>query len=388
VKKSNLPAVAPSNGGALTMANWPTQRQIKDEAYVLDGFVESSKRMTRALDGLKYPSKTALDEAKNARDYFEITGRKGSAITRSRDDWINPSEPPDWRDEDGDVQRAQVSKMLAIFMGSFPTSNIKQPQIFTMQLLDDVMEREPCYAVLESTCRELRRTQKFMPAIAEFLAELDKQEEEWDARGGAHWWALDTYKKLVAGIPAAEAQLAAEQAEREKRRQAAEEKKRADDELRAQPLKVGDRVRVCGGSHAGPGTIEKINKESLFEFTVMLDTAYQSAFKHERLVRLIPGDAGFELTDAKRAEIAQKVAERDRRIADQRAAIERQRAERLLAPGDRVFAVHFAGHGTVVDGLGDVYTVRFDNGDKEDVHREYLERRFPGWDDCGGPDFR
>ena len=107
--------------------------------------------------------------------------------------------------------------MLAIFMGSFPTSNIKQPQIFTMQLLDDVMEREPSYAVLECTCRELRRTQKFMPSIAEFVAALDKQEEEWGARGGAHWWALDTYKKLVAGIPAAEAQLAAEQAEREKR---------------------------------------------------------------------------------------------------------------------------------------------------------------------------
>jgi hypothetical protein len=220
VKKPALPAVAPSNG-VLTMTNWPTQRQIKDEAYVLDGFVESTKRMTRALDGLRYPSKTALDEAKNARDHFEFTGSKGSAMTRSQDDWIDPSEPFDWRDEDGDVQRAQVSKMLAIFMGSFPTSNIKQPQIFTMQLLDDVMEREPSYAVLESTCRELRGTKKFMPSIAEFVAELDRQEGEWGERGGAHWWALDTYKKLVAVIPAAEAQLAAEQAEQEKRRQAA-----------------------------------------------------------------------------------------------------------------------------------------------------------------------
>jgi hypothetical protein len=275
-----------------------------------------------------------------------------------------------------------VSKVLAIFMGSFPTSNVKQPQIFTMQLLEDVMEREPSYAVLESTCRELRSTLKFMPSIAEFVGELDKQTKQWNEREHTHWQAIETYDELVAQIPATETQLATEQAEREKRRQAAEEKKRADDELRAQPLKVGDRVRGCGDyAGYGSGTIER--DAGMGRFVVMLDTACRYFFKTEHLSRLIPGDTGFVLTDAKRAEIAQKLAEHDRRIANQRAAIERQRAERLLAPGDRVFAVHFAGHGTVLDGIGDVYTVRFDNGDEEDVHREYLERRIIGLDDAG-----
>jgi hypothetical protein len=363
VKKSNLPAVAPSNGGALTMANWPTQRQIKDEAYVLEGFVESSKRMTRALDGLRYPSKTALDEAKNARDQFEITGRKGSATARSQDDWIDPSEPLDWRDEDGDVQRAQVSKMLAIFMGSFPTSNIKQPQIFTMQLLDDVMEREPSYAVLESTCRELRRTQKFMPSIAEFVAELDKQEDEWGARGGAHWWALDTYKKLVTGIPAAEAQLAAEQAGREKQRQAAEEKKRADDELRAQPLKAGDRVRNKRAYQMGPGTIADVFGDG---FHVCYDDKGHGYVDGKDLQRLIPGDSGFEIVEGKRAAI-------EKRLAEYPVLLQRQRRPVV---GDRVTDdIHAWRHpedppngaGTVVfvsdfESDGFCFSIQFDNG--------------------------
>jgi hypothetical protein len=381
VKKSKLPAVAPCNGGALTMTNWPTQRQIKDEAYVLDGFVESTKRMTRALDGLRYPSNTALDEAKNARDQFEITGRKGSATARSQDDWIDPSEPPDWRDEDGDVQRAQVSKMLAIFMGSFPTSNIKQPQIFTMQLLDDVMEREPSYAVLESTCRELRRTQKFMPSIAEFVAELDKQDEEWGARGGAHWWALDTYKKLVAGIPAAEAQLAAEQAEQEKRRQAAEEKKRADDELRAQPLKAGDRVRHKGVSYPGPaarGTIVDVDKGW---FHVRYDSPAGDDVYTGDLERMVPGDSGFEIEEANRAEIEKRLTEyREWLQRRQRPGVGDRVTDDIDGWRDPEYPPH--GAGTVVstesECFRDGFVVQLDCGGFCEYEVSQLQRLLPG----------
>jgi len=231
VKKSNLPAVAPSNGGALTMANWPTQRRVKDEAQALDRMIRATKWMESALERLKQsPSKNSLAEAVEAREFFEMRGTKRLAMARSDEDkWIDPLEPPDWRDEEWCVQRSQVSKVLAIFMGSFPTSNVKQPQIFTMQLLEDVMEREPSYAVLESTCRELRTTLKFMPSIAEFVGELEKQTQQWSEREGAHWLAIETYDELVAQIPATETRFATEQAEWEKRRQAAEEKKRADD---------------------------------------------------------------------------------------------------------------------------------------------------------------
>jgi hypothetical protein len=213
---------------------------------------------------------------------------------------------------------------------------------------------------------------------------IREQAKLWEPRldaihscGNVVGWMRDELK-------AATELVATAQAEWEKQRQAAEEKKRADDELRAQPLKVGDRVRGCGkyAGH-GSGTIER--EGWMGGFVVTLDTACQYFFKTEHLSRLIPGDTGFELTDAKRAEIAQKLAEYDKSRANQLAIIERQRSERLLAPGDRVFA-HHEGHGTVLDGIGDVYTVRFDNGNKQDMHREHLERRLRGWDDCGEPD--
>jgi hypothetical protein len=216
------------------------------------------------------------------------------------ENWIDPLEPPDWRDEEEwCVQRSQVSKMLAIFMGSFPTSNIKQPQIFTMQLLDDVMEREPSYAVLESTCRELRTTLKFMPSIAEFVGELDKQRNQWSEREGAHWEAIETYEELVAKIAATETQLAAEEAEQEKRRQAAKEKKRADDELRAQPLKAGDRVRHKGAYHLGPGTIDRIYSDGFAGVAYDNGRVYTDTISD--LERIIRGDPGFEIVEAKRA---------------------------------------------------------------------------------------
>jgi hypothetical protein len=251
-------------------------------------------------------------------------------------------------------------------MGSFPTSNIKQPQIFTMQLLDDVMEREPSYAVLESTCRELRRTQKFMPSIAEFVAELDKQEEEWGARGGAHWWALNTYNKLVAGIPAAEAQLTAEQAEREKQRQAAEEKKRADDELRAQPLAFGARVRY----RTQPFKMYTIISEHDAwrggnNFLAWSDETNDTVLVGgPELQRAIPDDYNFETP----AEVRAKFATNPRVLRKRRPVV-----------GDRVtddirewwtdpeFPPH--GAGTVVfagdfgpDGYRDCFDIQFDNG--------------------------
>jgi len=291
------------------------------------------------------------------------------AMARSdEDNWIDPLEPPDWRDEEEwCVQKSQVSKVLAIFMGSFPTSNIKQPQIFTMQLLEDVMEREPSYAVLESTCLELRTTLKFMPSIAEFVGELDKQKKQWSEREGAHWLAVETYDELVAQIPATETQLATKQAEREKERQAAEEKKRADDELRAQPLKVGDRVRHKKAYDARPGTIVGVVEGGLHVFYDSDSGGYVDAGSLERM---IPGDSGFEIVEAQRDAVEKRLTEYRRRL---------QRIQRPVV-GDRVtddihwyYSIEYSksqGTGTVVfagdvdpDGYDDGFTIQFDNGE-------------------------
>jgi hypothetical protein len=363
MKKPALPAVAPSNG-ALTMANWPTQAQIKDEARALDNMIYATQRMEAALERLEQsPSKHSLAEAVGARDYFEMNGTRRSAMARSdEDNWIDPLEPPDWRDEEGCVQKSQVSKLLAIFMGSFPTSNVKQPQIFTMQLLEDVMERKPSYAVLESTCCELRTTLKFMPSIAEFVGELERQKKQWSKRGSAAWLAIETYDELVAQIPVTETQLATEEAEREKRRQAAEAKKRADDELRAQPLKVGDRVQNKRAHQRGSGTIADVFGDG---FHVCYDDRGNGYVDGKDLLRLIPGDSGFEIVEERRAAIEKRLAEY--RVRHRRPVVGDRVTDDIHAWTDPENPPY--GAGTVVfagevepNGYDHGFTIQFDNG--------------------------
>ena len=72
---------------------------------------------------------------------------------------------------------SEVARMITILMGSFPTSKIPEPEIFVRVLMDDVMALDPSFVEMESTCRELRKTKKFMPSVSEVIEELEEQQE-------------------------------------------------------------------------------------------------------------------------------------------------------------------------------------------------------------------
>ena len=76
--------------------------------------------------------------------------------------------------------------MIAVLMGSFPTSKIPDLEIFVRARLDDVMALAPRFVEMELTCRALRKTKTFMPAIAEVIKELEKQQKLWASRGHDH----------------------------------------------------------------------------------------------------------------------------------------------------------------------------------------------------------
>ena len=78
--------------------------------------------------------------------------------------------------------------MIAILMGSFPTSKIPEPEIFVRVLMDDVMALDPSFVEMESTCRELRKTKKFMPSVSEVIEELEEQKKLWDRRSDVVWY--------------------------------------------------------------------------------------------------------------------------------------------------------------------------------------------------------
>lgn len=97
-------------------------------------------------------------------------------------------ETADWYDDEGQVKRAPVSKVLAALMGSFPTTNVPQPELFTRAMLEDVLATNPTWFALESACRRIRTTKTFMPAIAELLTVLAEEEAKWTKRHEALEW--------------------------------------------------------------------------------------------------------------------------------------------------------------------------------------------------------
>lgn len=79
----------------------------------------------------------------------------------------------------------------------------------------------------------------------------------------------------------------------EEQRRAREEKQRADDELRARPLVVGDRVR-CTDHHTASGVIVDIWEEDTFHhrgmYVVFDDAVRLFVSDFTKLRRLLPGD--------------------------------------------------------------------------------------------------
>ena len=107
-----------------------------------------------------------------------------------------------WQPEDSNRPvYSEVAKMITVLMGSFPTSKIPEPEIFVRALMDDVMALDPSFVEMESTCRELRKTKKFMPSISEVIEELEKQKELWDRRSDVVWFLEEWYDDLPAQSP-------------------------------------------------------------------------------------------------------------------------------------------------------------------------------------------
>lgn len=101
--------------------------------------------------------------------------------------------PSPFSDEDGEwikdssgwaidlhVTRKAARKLLITLISAFPTERIPQRNIYADLLLDHVMA-EQCEPVsLHAAVHQLIATKTFVPAIAEVLAEIKKQEEFWD----------------------------------------------------------------------------------------------------------------------------------------------------------------------------------------------------------------
>jgi hypothetical protein len=209
-------------------------------------------------------------------------------------------------------------------MTASPNANPGNSEAYVGMMVEEVMaEDDVSLVVLESACSQIRRTSKFPPTTAEVIEAIREQVELWDPRFNAIHSCENVVGWIRDELTAAQDELTAAKAERERERLAAEEKKRADDELRAQPLKVGDRVQNKRAYHMGPGTIADASKDGFYICYDSMATGYVDA---KDLQRFIPGDPGFEIVQGKRAAI-------EKRLAEYRVWLQRQRRPVV---GDRV----------------------------------------------------
>src|SRR5262249_2786879 len=120
---------------------------------------------------------------------------------------------------------------VAALIGAFPNAGPHSPEMFTKMLIEEIIATKPHPIVLESACREIRRTKTFVPVIAELLKVLNEQSSLWCSR----WERIDEiewyYEQLNESIEEAtkvqaEAKAAAERA----RVEAEENRQRSIDE--------------------------------------------------------------------------------------------------------------------------------------------------------------
>lgn len=197
---------------------WPSQFTIQRAADLLDMLGAHNRVMGNAWKKIQgWPSASDVEHAKEVAQGYERRARERVGVAETL---LNQCEPDSWYDENGCVEKSEVAKMLAVLMGSFPTSSLPDAKVFTAMLLEDVMAVSPFFPALEGACRELRTTKTFMPAIAETVAAVKKHDDMWSDRYEALDHIEGSYDDLIAAIAEAERKIAAK-AEAEQRRKVA-----------------------------------------------------------------------------------------------------------------------------------------------------------------------
>lgn len=141
---------------------------------------------------------TALRSAERA-----LNGRKLTWLKALRDKCkaYSASFGPDFDDfnseDEGEAYyKSQISLRVARLLGSFPTSNVPDPKIYTRTLVEEVIAAQPMLFAVESACRTILRTMKFVPAVSEVLSVVNEQNSLWSSRCMAVADVCADYNKL------------------------------------------------------------------------------------------------------------------------------------------------------------------------------------------------
>jgi hypothetical protein len=105
------------------------------------------------------------------------------------------------RRADGDnheiISRRFVTEQVALLVGAF-TQSPPSPGVYTRMLVEEIRAARPNASAAEATCRVIRRTSTFLPAVAEVLKVLRDQMKLWDERFCIHKSEIECWCKRAA----------------------------------------------------------------------------------------------------------------------------------------------------------------------------------------------
>jgi hypothetical protein len=316
------PAVKPRPAGRLRVLD-DYARRAEDVADFFQYFDQLMDQVGDCTGITASPcSDRTLKQAGNAlQRYDEHYREMAERCERDRKDL----DPESAYDENDDITEEMVSGHITALLAAFPNDRAADPEARFILMVEDVMAARPRLTVLDSACRQVRRTSKFPPTIAEVLAAIKEQEAKWEERWNAIECIATVADDMRRLLPEELEHRAVAKREQEERRLAAEEQKRVDDELRSQlrakPLVVGDRVKWR--DHHCAGVIVKLGDDYA---DVVFDEAWRHGCSKKEIVRLLPGDSLYRPNEYEARRYRKKVP----------------------VVGDRVFIGSDQGPGTIV----------------------------------------
>jgi hypothetical protein len=78
--------------------------------------------------------------------------------------------------------REEIGEHIALLLGSFPYSNVPDPDVYTRMMIEEIAAVGPSLMVLDSACRSLRRSLRWLPSIAQVLEIIAVETERWGER--------------------------------------------------------------------------------------------------------------------------------------------------------------------------------------------------------------
>lgn len=95
------------------------------------------------------------------------------------------------------ADRGEIAQCVALLVCAYPNAKIPEPEVFTRMLVEDLLATGAPSFVIESACTDLRRHNKFIPAIAEVLASVAEWRKTWDRRRTAGRTYADRHAAAV-----------------------------------------------------------------------------------------------------------------------------------------------------------------------------------------------